>query len=227
MSLRSLLCGALSGVAVLATYATISNAPPAMAAPSASGCGASSAPVSAHYSAAVGPDHVGYISAVNLSGFDAGCEGNSAVLQLWGNQSGDPTVPMSGDSLLATIDSTLDPCTQRPLQAALKVQNGNLDLTLCPTGGRAGYVSIHDLTAVALSVNGQTVPVVSSASSGSQATAHAVAPGGILAFTGANLVLLAIVGALALVLGMALALLFRRRERQRVPPSLSRWDVRQ
>lgn len=226
MSLRSLLVGVLTGVAVCATYAAASNARPAMAAPPEDSCGTSSAPVSAHYVAALGTNHVGYISAVDLSGFDAGCNGDSAVLELWGNTAGDPTVPISGDSLLATSDSTLDTCTQLPLKTPMTVQDGNIDLTLCPTGGPAAYVSIHDLTLLSLVVNGQAVPVVSAAGTASSAgssltaTVNRGGAGGIVAFTGADIEVLTIVGVLALLVGVAIALLSRRRvQRQALAPT--------
>lgn len=231
MSLRSLLCGVLTGVAVFATYATASNARPAMAAPPEGSCSASSAPVSAHYVAAMGTNHVGYISAVDLSGFDAGCDGDSAVLQLWGNTAGDPTTPISDDSLLATLDSTLDTCNQIPLNTPMTVQDGNLDLTLCPTGGPAAYVSIHDLTLVALVVNGQPVPVVSaaglarSAGSSPSATANRSGAGDILAFTGADFEVLVIFGLLALLVGIVIALLSQRREQRRALTPNSRSEV--
>ena len=230
MSLRSLLCGVLTGVAVFAVYAAASNARPATAASTEVSCSASSAPVTAHYVAAMGTNHVGYISAVDLSGFAAGCDGDTAVLQLWGNTAGDPSVPMSGDSLLATLDSRLDSCTQLPL-TPMTVHDGNIDLTLCPTGGPAAYVSIHDLTLVALVVNGQAVPVVSAASTANSAgpstnaTAKHSGSGGILAFTGADLEVLAIFGVLALFVGLAIALLSQRRVRRQALASISRSEV--
>lgn len=231
VSVRTLLCGVLVGFAVFATYATTSSARAAATAPADGGCGASSAPATAHFVAAMGADRVGYISAVDLSGFDAGCDGDTAVLRLWGNPAGDPAVPLSGDSLLATLDSTLDSCTQLPLNTPMTVQDGNIDLGLCPTGGPAAYVSIHDLTLVELFVNGHAVPVVSAASTaestGSSATAVAKQGGasGILAFTGADIELLTIGGLLALLAGTAITRLSQGRVRRRALTPTPRSEV--
>jgi hypothetical protein len=219
VSLTALLRGVLAGAVSLAAVVVITLTSPAVATAANSGCGSSSTPVAVHYVAvavAAGSDHQGHISAVDLSGFDAGCDGSSVVFKMWGNPAGDPSVPLSGDSLLATADSTLDPCTQQPLTAPLTVQGGTVDLSLCPTGGPAADVSIHDLTQVELTVNGASVPSINSGSlvSPKLTTAQTGGGRGLLAFTGADLDRLLVAGAILLLSGLALAV---RGRRQAVP----------
>jgi hypothetical protein len=170
-----------------------------------------------HFVASTDRSHHGLLSAVDLSGFSAACEGASAVFQLWGNPAGDPSVPQSGDSLLAALDSTIDPCKQEALAVPLSVQHGDLGLTLCPRGGPAGEVSIHDLTFVALFVNGQLVPVDSPGMRPPSLTSSPAVSNRLstLAFTGTDVELLALAGMGAVALGSVVILLIRRRERHR------------
>jgi hypothetical protein len=71
---------------------------------------------------------------------------------MWGNSAGDPSVAPSSDKLLSTADSTLDPCSQKSLSTPLVVTNESITLSLCATGGLAGYASVHDLTLLTLFV---------------------------------------------------------------------------
>jgi hypothetical protein len=91
-----------------------------------------------------------------------------------------------------------------------------VDLSLCPTGGPAADVSIHDLTQVELTVNGASVPSINSGSlvSPKLTTAQTGGGRGLLAFTGADLDRLLVAGAILLLSGLALAV---RGRRQAVP----------
>jgi LPXTG-motif cell wall-anchored protein len=86
----------------------------------------------------------------SLSGFPAGCNGEAAKLEMRGNSAGDPSVAPSADTLLSTADSTLDPCSQATLAHPLVISGGSITLSLCATGGPAGYVVVHDLTLLSL-----------------------------------------------------------------------------
>jgi hypothetical protein len=157
------------------------------------------------------------VSAVELTGFPVSCDGATVVLQLWGNSAGDPSVPMSGDTLLSMADSTLDPCTKATLATPLTVTGGNIDLPLCPTGGAGGDASVHDLTLVALTVNGLSVPTTLGVSDGKASDAATSAAhsksSGILAFTGANIVAALAAAILSLLVGLVLFVVSRRAGR--------------
>lgn len=174
----------------------------------------SSTPVVVHYQVSPQPSGTPDVSSLQLTGFPTTCNGDLVVLQLWGNAAGDPTLPQSDDSLLSTSDSALDPCTQAPLASPLTVASGQIDLALCPTGGLTGDVSVHDLTLLVLDVNGAPV---SAALGGATTLAPAVAPktasgrgGGILAFTGSNIVMILELALLATVIGVVLLVVGRR-----------------
>lgn len=148
----------LAGSALAASIGLTVGAPPADAAPVPASC--TGAPVVvADFAASVGADHVARITKVTLEDFSAGCDGQTVVLQWWGNPAGDPSVPLTGDTLLATLDSSRDACNQTLLPVPTTVVGGALSLSLCPTGGPVADVSVHDLTLLALFVNGQSVPV--------------------------------------------------------------------
>jgi hypothetical protein len=144
------------------------------------------------------------------------------VLDLYGNSAGDPAVSLSDDELLARADSTLDPCTQQPLASSGLVTDGALTLSLCTGGGRGGVVSVHDLTAVGLSVAGEQVATAGSASSGSDAlkpatrTISGTGSNPLLAFTGADIGSAVLAGLIALAIGAMLVRMSRRRERNPV-----------
>ncbi len=114
-------------------------------------------PVAVHYETAVGRypgvTSLVAVSGVVLSDFPSACEGHTVTLQMWGNSAGDPSVALSSDRLLSTADSALAPCTQDSLSSPLVVAGGSITLSLCATGGPAGYVSAHDLTALSLLVS--------------------------------------------------------------------------
>ncbi len=99
------------------------------------------------------------VSGASVDGLPATCDGATVELQFWGNPAGDPKVPPSGDSLLSTARSTLDPCTQVQLANPVAIVNGALTLSLCPSGGPAAYADVHDLTLLTLFVDGAQVPV--------------------------------------------------------------------
>jgi hypothetical protein len=164
---------------------------------------------SVHYQVTfVGPN--AEISSVTVSGLNVG-SGSRVTVRFWGNPAGDPTVPATSDSLLSAADSSRNPCTQAPLAHPIKVSNGTITLPLCPSGGPAGYVSVHDLVGLSLVVNGTTVPV-QNGGSGANGNPAPTGAGG-LAFTGLNVALLALCGLLAIGLGLLLLLLRRRPER--------------
>lgn len=114
-------------------------------------------PVSVHYKTAVGRypgvTSLVAVSGVVLSDFPSVCDGHTVTLQMWGNSAGDPSVALGSDRLLSTADSALAPCTQESLSSPLVVAGGSITLSLCATGGPAGYVSAHDLTALSLLVS--------------------------------------------------------------------------
>jgi hypothetical protein len=96
------------------------------------------------------------VAAITLTMAPA-CDGASVVLTLRGNPSGDPTRP---DHVLSTANSALAPCSQKTLGTPTEVTRGTITLDLCAAGGPAGYVSVHDLTAMALTAGGTPVQVV-------------------------------------------------------------------
>jgi hypothetical protein len=139
------------------------------------------------------------VSQVALSGFPAACDGVTATLQLYGNQAGNPALPLSSDTLLSTATSTLDACTRKPLATPLEVSAGSLTLPLCASGGAGGYVSVHDLTALAL--------YLPAGPGGGVLAASTTGTGAVVPVTGASLPwasLLLLLGLLLLVAGMAL-----------------------
>ncbi len=144
--------GLLASVALLAALGVM---PVAAEQPS---CGLGP-PVVVHYETAVGThpaiDSRVAVSGVVLSGFPSACDGETVRLEMWGNTAGDPSVPLSGDRLLSTADSRLAPCLpRRALSTPVVVgTNGAITLSLCPGGGPAGYVSVHDLTRLSLSMS--------------------------------------------------------------------------
>jgi len=142
----------ISGIGLIAA-AVIISALGATAVSASSSCDPTSSPVSVHYQTAVatsGSDSRVAVSGVVLSGFPTACDGSTVTLELLGNKAGDPTVAPSADTLLSTADSTLDPCSQKTLATPLVVAGGSITLSLCASGGPAGYASVHDLTALAL-----------------------------------------------------------------------------
>jgi hypothetical protein len=106
------------------------------------------------------------VSQVVLSGFPGACDGVTATLQIYGNQAGNPALPLSSDTLLSTATSTLDACTRKPLATPLEVSAGLLTLPLCASGGAGGYVSVHDLTALALFLPASSGAVLGASTSG-------------------------------------------------------------
>lgn len=116
-------------------------------------------PVAVHYQTVAG-HYPGVTSAIAvsgvvLSGFPGACDGHTVTLRMWGNSAGDPSLPVSSDRLLSTANSSLQPCTQRTLSRPVVVTNGSIALALCAAGGPGGYVSVHDLTALALLVSAE------------------------------------------------------------------------
>jgi hypothetical protein len=143
----------VAGAALIAGVAVTSvlGATPGYA---ASSCDSSGSPVTVHYEAALG-SYPGVTSGVAVSGvvlsnFPAACNGSAVKLEVRGNSAGDPSVPAAADTLLSTADSTVNPCTQKPLSSPGVVTNAAISLVLCPTGGPAGYFSVHDITLVSL-----------------------------------------------------------------------------
>ncbi len=192
------------GVVVLAFLA-----PPV----SAQGSCDTSTPVVVSYTVGGQPGSM-KVSSLDLSGFPVNCDGATVVVQMWGNTAGDPSVPMSADTLLSTADSTLDPCTQTTLATPMTVAGGTIDLSLCPISGAAGEVSVRELTLVALVVNGLPVPTTLGVSGGkasdaATSTGHSKSSG-ILAFTGSNIEVALASAILALLVGLVLFVVSRR-----------------
>ncbi len=120
----------------------------------ASSCDSSGSPVTVHYEAAPG-SYPGVtlgvaVSSVDLSNFPAACNGTAVKLEVRGNSAGDPSIAPAADRLLSTADSTVNPCTQKPLPAPGVVTNASISLSLCASGGPAGYFSVHDITLLSL-----------------------------------------------------------------------------
>lgn len=169
------------------------------------------------------------ISSIVISGLATGCDGKTAKLVLSGNSAGDPAFSYHP---LATATSTVDPCSQDKASNPPTVKTGTITLDLCVTpGGPAGYVSVHDLTHVTLTVGGTSVTVNSptkvTGSAGGNgngngsnagnhgvpvATATAASTG--LAFTGADIAAMTAGGLLIILVGLFLILLGRRRKAQ-------------
>lgn len=168
----------------------------------------------------VGPNSVSEIvvRSIVVSGLPAGCDGDPVVVDLYGNGAGDPRVPLAQDEMLAQADSTLDPCTQQALMTPGRVTRGGVALSLCPSGGRAGVVSVHDLTAVALRVAGDPVATTGQTSGDTkQALATSASEGGgrgELAFTGAQIAFAVSAGLLVLLAGTLLVVLSRILKRK-------------
>jgi hypothetical protein len=207
----TLVCSLATNIGVGCLSAALASASPAP-------CDTSE-PAVVNYVVGPGPSGTIVVRSVRVSGLPASCDGDPVVLDLYGNSAGDPAVSLSDDELLARADSTLDPCTQQPLASSGLVTDGALTLSLCTGGGRGGVVSVHDLTAVGLSVAGEQVATAGSTSSGSDSLQPATpAIGGtrsrsLLAFTGADIGSAVLAGLIALAIGAMLVRMSRRRER--------------
>lgn len=103
------------------------------------------------------------VTAVRISGLSVtGCTDNvPARLTIKGTPSGDPTTEPT--ETLTTLNSTLDPCTGKPLAVPGYVTDGAITLTTCATGGRGGYADAHDATRLVLHVAGRSVHLGASA----------------------------------------------------------------
>lgn len=207
---------AVTLVSSLATAIGIEGAGAASASAAPIPCG-TSVPAAVNYLVGPSPSGTVVVRSVKVSGLPASCSGEPVVVDLYGNHGGDPAVSQMDDELLAQVDSTLDPCTQQPLARSGLLANGAITLPLCPSGGSAGVVSVHDLTGVALSVAGESVATASNANSGNglqlptaRATA-ATASSPALAFTGAEIGSAVLAGVLALAAGTLLVGISRRR----------------
>ncbi|MGC1908784.1 MAG: hypothetical protein WA809_04195 [Candidatus Dormiibacterota bacterium] len=164
-------------------------------------CDASGTPVTVSYQTAGSDSAISgvAVSQVVLSGFPAACDGVTATLQLFGNTAGNPALPLSSDTVLSTANSTLDACTRKQLATPLEVNAGSLTLPLCASGGSGGYVSVHDLTALAL--------YLPAGPGGGVLAASTTGTGAAVPVTGASLPwasLVLLLGLLLLVAGMAL-----------------------
>jgi hypothetical protein len=164
-------------------------------------CDASGTPVTVTYLSTGSDSAISgvAISQVVLSGFPAACDGMTATLQLFGNPAGNAALPLSSDTLLSTANSALDACTGKQLATPLEVSSGSLTLPLCASGGAGRYVSVHDLTALAL--------YLPAGPGGGVLAASTTGSGALVPVTGASLPwdsLVLLLGLLLLVAGMAL-----------------------
>ncbi|MGH9070433.1 MAG: hypothetical protein ACRDX8_04515 [Acidimicrobiales bacterium] len=194
----TLLCGA--GLIVGAALTAILGAPLVDA---QAGCDASGTPVSVHY-ATVFRNGQGEVSAVTLTGFPAACDGQTVTLQMYGNSTGNPSLPLSSDKLLSTADSALDPCTQSKLTRPLAVSSGAIALSLCGSGGPAGYAGVRELTDLSL-----YLPAVSGGVLG--ASTDPGSTGTVVPTTGAGFSLSDLMLLLGILLLLVGVVLFRRR----------------
>lgn len=196
---------------------------PSVVAPSvaaaATACGSN--PVIVHYLVTPTRPPVD-VSAVELTGLSAGCDGDSVKLVLRGNTAGQPAATTAAGKttpVLSTATSAVTPCTGTKQAKPIKVATGSITLALCKTSTPASsgpYVSVHDLTHLTLTVAGVAVSphgvVFTTGSSGQHGTA------GALAFTGADIAAMAAAGVLLLALG-GLLLVWERRRRDRAADS--------
>jgi hypothetical protein len=123
-------------------------------------CLPGSQPIQVHYTYDTTPaDPSGYgLNTFTLTGFDAGCDGDTVVLTISGNLAGDPAAAVT--EVLGTYDTTLDPCTQQPAATPVTITNGTIVIDACPTyGPPAGPANLHDATLLHLEVDGQNLPV--------------------------------------------------------------------
>lgn len=182
------------------------------------------------------PPRLFAVAAVTISDLATGCNGNTATLDLGGNNTGNPK---GSTTIFRVATSAKDPCTGQTLAASKQVHvaTGSITFGLCPNPGHtASYISLHDLTHIALSIAGQTVvirnPTSSTASASANgagtgastarpATASSTATAGSLAFTGAEIAAMTVGGSLVIVLGAFVILLARRRRSQSTASSPS------
>lgn len=235
-SLRLLMVAVVAGVSLFALAGVASavvSAPLAAAATAATAatgptaCGTVPAHLRYNWVLATPPagnqTQVPRITSVVISDL-TGCDGKTAKLVLSGNSAGDPTTTHHP---LATATSTVGPCTQDPVKPAPTVQNDAITFDLCPTGGPAAYVSLHDVTYLTLSVGGTTVTIStitgsssqtssggSSGSGGNVPVSTKAASSSGLAFTGADIAAMTGGGLLLILLGLFLLLISRRRRSQ-------------
>lgn len=151
----------LAAATVVGTGAAVllAGAPSASAATSGSACAAATSGAQVHYLVALGSTGPA-ISGVTISGFDqSACDGLPVTLVLSGNTAGDPAQP--ANELLSTLDSSLDQCTGAKLPGPVTISGGVITLHGCSSvtdPHAAAYVSIHDVTQLALSVAGASTP---------------------------------------------------------------------
>jgi hypothetical protein len=162
------------------------------------------------------PGHVAAVTQVIVGNLSAGCDGATARLVISGNPSGNPA--QAASEVLATADSGLDPCSQHLLAKPVLVARGAIALSLCPSGGPAGYVPLQPLTQLTLYVNAVPVAVASGQGQGTTGPNSPARPtkGG-LAFTGAAVSLTAFVGVIAILAGWPLVRAVGRRRRSPRP----------
>jgi hypothetical protein len=176
------------------------------------------------------------VTGLQLKGFDpASCDGAAVQVDLRGNPTGDPQKP--APALLSALDSTRSACTGAPLADALTIRGGAIDLATCDTAGPADVAgppaNLHDLTLLIIKIGGDQTAVSVGASGttkcgpgqprstcvlGEKVTRNFGSTGtntgsdsSVLPFTGAWVALGLAVGFFALLLGIVLALLRRRR----------------
>jgi hypothetical protein len=199
-----------AALAVLALAASFGLRLPRVSA--ADGC---AGPLSLRYSTAR-PAAATDPPAVVVSSIELPCAEAPVVVVLKGNAAGDPAQPAT---VLSTVDSTRDPCTGEPVD--LPAGAGTLTLRLCPAGGTARIVPVHDLTRIEVSSGGDVVvsPGPSSGTPsprvlGAVVTRSNPSPAstpGALPWTGFDVAVTFVAGASALVVGAVLVAGSRRR----------------
>lgn len=169
------------------------------------------------------------VSAVVISNLATGCDHKTATLKLKGNAAGNPAAPTT---IFRTATSAKDPCTTATLTPPTKVQTGSITFKFCSKPNMtASYISVHDLTHVALTIAGTAVtvtpttsassnnggPTTGSANSGTHnVPVSTAASSSGLAFTGADIAAMTGGGLLIILLGLFLLLISRRRRRSQV-----------
>lgn len=177
---------AVAGVAALVLGAVPSPghagaAPSVPAARGGASCDAGRAPATASFEVraqgtAASPE-LSAVQAIRIVGLASRCDGATAVLTVLGNGAGRAG---GAPELLATVDSSVEPCRQVARSVPLRVSAGAITLAFCASGGPAQDPPVHEITALSLLVGGSPVPVTPTPTPvpQTQPSTHGGSPGG-------------------------------------------------
>lgn len=191
---RSVRRALLGGVAVC----TLVLPAPASAATSDPDCGGGSI----RLVQAEAPD-ISTITAARITGVDAACDGQPVGIQFLGNAEGDPALPATE---LAQAYSDEDPCTGQDVTGGV-LAGGEVEVPLCEGSATSGFVDGRQLTRMRLLTTADAAPVEGGGTpDGAPAPPGTPdpSPTGPLPVTGADALLAALLGALAVLLGTGL-----------------------